>query len=118
MKMYEISEKQIYELKDVLEYFKKDHSNFNTMQSLQMQKLEDVVDSLGNIFSGYADDEYKEVSIDELSDIMKEMFVDEGKYLAYDEGRNLWIAYDNSTADGFVEEFEGKRQAIDWLSDY
>jgi len=38
-----------------------------------------------------------------------------GKYYRYHFGINKYVACDNSTGDAWVEEFETRHEAIDWL---
>lgn len=116
MKMYEISEKQIEKITDVLYYFQHHNKNLTKAQESMIDQLEEVADRLYDIFSGYVEDECTEVTIDAFNEIVDGNKT--GKYYAYDESRNLWIAFDNEDGDGFIETFDTNGKAIDWLSDY
>lgn len=117
MKMYEISEKDIAMLEDVVLYFEHHYQNLTPGQDYMLDQLKDVVGRLHDIFSGYADDDVVEVTNDEIDVIIENNI--SGKYIAYDKYNDNWIAFDNWNCDGyFVETFNTRELAVDWLSDY
>lgn len=116
MKMYEISEKDIATLEKVVSYFKYHNKNLTRNQDYQLEQLEDVVDRLYDIFSGYADDPYEEISYPEILEVIRTL-KPYGKFIAQVDV-DLWFAIDNWNGDASCRWFKTKRDAIDWLSDY
>ena len=124
MKMYEISEKDIEKLEDVMSYFRYHNKNLTNSQNYQLEQLEDVVDRLYDIFSGYAEDPYEEISYPEILEYLRanspygKCLAKCGKYIAKDDNTDVWFAVDNRNGDMQTRWFKTKQEAIDWLSDY
>jgi len=116
MKMYEISEKDIETLENVVSYFKYHNKNLTRNQDYQLERLEDVVGRLYDIFSGYADDPYEEITYPEILEVLRTQ-TPLGKFVAKDD-IGTWFAIDNWNGDATSRWFRTKEEAIDWLSDY